>query len=97
MLLGNRNKWLNEYIELKYSQSKWHWKRGFGSTVDFHVQSALLFGWTFESIQIGLYSSPISHVIVEILRFVWYVNTSTAYVTMHDLMGNQEYHGWSFI
>ena len=39
MLSGDRNKWLNdnsfisfshEYIESKHSQSKLHWKRGFG-------------------------------------------------------------------
>ena len=52
-----------------------------------------LFERTCELIKIGLYSSHVSHLSLEIFGFVWYVNNSTAYVTLHnDFLGNKEYH-----
>ena len=60
----------------------------------FGSKKTLLFERIFEVIKIGLYSSRVSHFSLEIFGFVWYVNNSTAYVTLHnDLLGNQEYHG----
>ena len=52
-----------------------------------------LFKRTFEVFKIGFYSSRVSHFNLEIFGFVWYVNNSTAYVTLHnDFFGNREYH-----
>ena len=40
-----------------------------------------------------LYSCRVSHFSLEIFAFVWYVNNSTAYVTLQNvLLENQEYH-----
>ena len=56
------------------------------------LKETLLFERTFEVIKIGLYSSRVSHFSLEIFGFVWYVNNSTAYVTLHnDFLGNQKY------
>ena len=57
------------------------------------LKETLLFGRTFEVIKIYLYSCRVSHFSLEIFGYVWYVNNSTAYVTLHnDFLGNQEYH-----
>ena len=51
-----------------------------------------LFERTFEVIKIGLYNSRVSRFSFEIFGFVWYLNNSTAYITLHnDLLGNQVY------
>ena len=42
--------------------------------------------------KISLYSRCVSHISLEIFGFVWYVNNSIAYVTLHNFLGNQEYH-----
>ena len=48
--------------------------------------------WTSEVMKIDLHSSRVSHFSLEIFGFVWYVNNSTVYVTLHnDLLGNQVY------
>ena len=56
-------------------------------------EKILLFERTFEVIKIALNSCRVFHFILEIFGFVWYINNSTAYVTLHnDFLGNQEYH-----
>ena len=56
------------------------------------LKKTLLFERIFEITKIGLYSYRVSHFSLEIFGFVWYVNNSTAYVTLHnDLLGNQVY------
>ena len=67
-----------------YLQGIWNKKCGFKQT--------LLFERTLEVIKIGLYICRVSHFSLEMFIFVWYVNNSTAYVTLqNDLLGNQVY------
>ena len=60
------------------------------------LKETLLYERTFEVIKIYLYSCRVSHISLEIFGFVWYVNNSTAYVTLYnDFLGSQEYlWGW---
>ena len=44
----------------------------------------LLYGRTFEITKIRLYSCRVFHFSLEIFEFVWYINKSTAYVTLHN-------------
>ena len=72
---------VNDWITLKGI-----WNEKFG------LKKTLVFERTFQVIKIGLYSCRVSHFSLEIFGFVWYVNNSTAYVTLHnDFLGNQEY------
>ena len=63
----------NELRELKGI-----WNEKFG------LKKTLLFERTFEIIKIGLHSSRVSHFSLEIFGFIWYVDNSTAYVTLHN-------------
>ena len=58
----------------------------------FGLKKTSLFERTCEVKKIGLYSSRVCHFSLEIFGFVWYVNNSTEYVTLHiDLLVNQIY------
>ena len=49
----------------------------------------------FKIIKIGVCSSPISHDVFEILKFVWCVIRTLHTSQWHDLLGNQEYR-WDY-
>ena len=85
------NRWGNYFpkhayiFRIKGLKGYLKWKNRFERT--------LLYGRTFEITKIGLYSCRVFHFSLEIFEFVWYINKSTAYVTLHNhFLGHQEYH-----
>lgn len=55
----------------------------YDSQVEIDAQKQLLFERIFEIIKIGLFTSLLSHFVLEILGSVWHVNNTTSYINTY--------------